>query len=169
MSCLGGTPAQPLPWIRFRAGGVEERIEGRWCERQQPFTSRQSCSSCPAYRGVRWDGTTATGLAPNGDLIALRADEYAQLVIAREKAFEDDDFSLLGALYARLEGAVGERTMRENGDPDAQDRWAAYMREYRARMDQEQRDRAREKTRQRVARHRARRRAACNVSSAQAP
>lgn len=168
MGCIAGTVDNPKRWVRFRAGEPEEH-EGRWCDRIEPHTSRASCSSCPAYRGARWDGTHATGIAPNGDLIGLSAAEYDAWQKATELADEDDDFSLLRLFFAGIEGGVGERTMRDNGDPDAQDRWAGYMRSYRAGMREEQLAQQREATRVRVARHRAAKKAAaCNVSTPQA-
>lgn len=165
MSCLGGTREEPKTWVRFRAL-EQEHIEGRWCDREQPFTSRRSCSACPAYRGTRWDGSTASGIAPNGDVVALSLPEYEEYERALEASFEDDDFSLLRMLLDKLDGGIGQRTMREAGDPDAQDVWSRYMRAYRTRMSDEQRARQRETTRLRVARHRAAKRAsACNVSN----
>lgn len=167
MGCIAGTVESPKRWVRFRAGEPEEH-EGRWCDRTEPHTSRASCSSCPAYRGTRWDGTHATGIAPSGDLIALSAGEYDAWQKATELADEEDDFSLLRLFFAGIEGGVGERTMRDNGDPDAGDRWAAYMRGYRERMREDQLERQRETTRLRVQRHRERQRASCNVSTPRA-
>lgn len=141
MACIGGTVEEPRPWIRFKSD-QEERLDGRWCDRQQPFTSRRSCSSCPAYRGVRWDGTIATGIAPNGALVALTEDEYREYQAATEASFDGDD-GPWRIFISRLEEGIGERALREIGDPDAQAAHAAYMRDYRKRMPDDVRERER--------------------------
>jgi hypothetical protein len=142
VACLAGTKEEPRKWVRFK-NGQPIHMEGRWCERALPWTSRRSCSPCPAYRGVNVFGQRVTGLAPNEDPIALSADEYERYEAAIEATY-DDDFSLYCAFLDRLREGVGERTMREHGDPGAQDRWAAYIRGYRQRMSDEQKERQRE-------------------------
>jgi len=154
MTCIGGTPDAPNVWVLFR-GGKEQKIDGRWCDRVQPYTNRRRCSACPAYRGIRWDGTVATGMAPNGDLVALGVDEYAEYQSATEASFDGDD-GPWHLFMARLEEGMGARALREIGDPDAQDRWSGYMRSYRARMSDDQKERQRATTRDRVRRFRAR-------------
>lgn len=154
MSCIAGSVERPRPWIRF-AGGEPQELEGRWCDRTEPYTNRRKCSSCPAYRGVRYDGSVATGCAPNGDPIGLTVPEYADWRDAQEEALLEDDFSLLASWQERMNGGLGERALRDIGDPDASDRWASYMRDYRDR-NPEYVDRNREQSRERMRRYRLR-------------
>lgn len=158
MACIAGTVDSPRRWVRF-AHGQPVRMEGRWCDRAQDFTSRRTCSSCPAYRGIDIFGQLVTGMAPNGEPLGLTADEYAAYEAAVEASF-DDDFSLMRAWFDRMDAGVGERALREHGDPDATDRWAAYMRGYRERMDDEQRERDRDRRREYMRDYMRRRRAA---------
>lgn len=160
MACLAGTVDAPRRWVRFVAGEPVE-LEGRHCTRQQPFTNRQQCSSCPAYRGIRYDGSQATGITPSGDPIGLSVDEHKRWEAAQEAQFIDDDTGPIVMWQERMAGGMGDRALRFIGDPDASDRWASYMRDYRARMTDDQLDRQRAATRERVRRHRAR-----NVSTA---
>ena len=156
MACIAGTVEKPLPWIRFRGGEAVE-LDGRWCDRLQPYTNRRSCASCPAYRGVRWDGSVATGLAPNGDPIGLRPDEYAAWQAAQDAALIDDDFAPLGRFADRVAGGMGTQALARIGDPDALETLAVRVRDWRAANP----DRARELTREHVRAYRARRRRGC--------
>lgn len=131
MTCLGGTREEPREWIRIRPGGVLEHQAGRVCDRTEPRTSRPYCSPCPAYRGKRTDTTRATGLYPDGEPYALSVAEHAAYEVAIAAALEDDDFSLIAAWESRLAEGIGDQALRRIGDPDALERRAAYMREYR--------------------------------------
>ncbi len=130
MSCIAGTVSDPLPWVRLRADGTIEQHVGRWCKRTADWTSKRQCSSCPAYRGNRLDGTTSTGIGPDGLPYGLRQAEHELYEAALEAAL-DDDFSLIAAFETRLADGVGDQVLRKLGDPDALDRRAAYMRDYR--------------------------------------
>lgn len=159
MSCLGGTPDEPRRWFRYQQGEAVP-MDGRHCTRTHPFTSRRVCSSCPAFRGTRSDGTLATGLFPSGEPYGLRPDEHEAYQAAVDAALFDDDFSLVGLFEARMLEGIGDKTLLRIGDPDALARRAEYARKYR-----KQRGNApdREATRERVRRLRARRKAAGNV------
>lgn len=153
MSCIAGTVEKPLRWVRFTAGEPVE-LEGRWCDRIQPFTNRVACSSCPAYRGTRYDGSEATGVAPSGDPIGLTVDEHERWQAAQDAALIEDDFSLLGAWQERMAGGPGERALRDIGDPDAAERWAGYIADWRKANP----DRAKELNRAHARAYRARKR-----------
>lgn len=130
MACLGGTKEQPREWIRIRAGGILEHHAGRVCDRTHHLTNRAYCSPCPAYRGRRTDTTIATGLWPDGEPYALSTGELAQYEAAMDAAL-DDDFDLIAAWETRMAEGIGDRTLREIGDPGALERRASYMRAYR--------------------------------------
>lgn len=157
MPCIAGKQEDPREWIRF-VGGEPVPQYGRPCTRTQWRTDRLACSSCPAFRGRRWDGTTATGLNVDGSPYGLTADEYQRWAAAMEVALIEDDFTQVARFEDSMMGEVGERTLRMIGDPEATERWAEYHRAYRRRMDDAQRERQREATRRRVARWRAKRR-----------
>lgn len=142
MACLGGTPADPHPWVRLTADGAET-IRGRICNRANPRTSPRKCASCPAFRGIRRDGTLATGMAPDGEYYGLTPEEHVQYEAAIEARDEDDwepmtlfdqrmsrEIEIIGG--KRVVTHFGDRALRAIGDPDALERWAGYMREYRA-------------------------------------
>lgn len=131
MSCIAGTVEKPLHWVRFRAGEAVE-LEGRICDRIQDFTSRRSCSSCPAYRGVRWDSSQATGVAPNGDPMGLTVDEYGRWTDAQEAALIEDDFAPMARFTDQMSGGMGLQSLARIGDPDALDTLAQRQREQRA-------------------------------------
>lgn len=124
------------------------------------MTNRRACSPCPAYRGIRSDTSPATGLWPDGTPYGLAAREHVEYEAALTAALEDDDFGPITAWETRLAEGIGDRTLRELGDPDALDRRAAYMRAYR------QRRPGYDKSTARVARHRAR---GCNVTTPNSP
>jgi hypothetical protein len=129
VSCIAGTVEKPKKWIRFVASEAVE-VEGRWCDRTQPFTNRRACSSCPAYRGVRWDGSLATGVAPNGDPVGLSPQEYDAWQVAQDAALIDDDFGPIGLFADQMTG-IGVRSLARIGEPEAQATQARYMRGWR--------------------------------------
>lgn len=153
MACIAGTVERPRQWVRFAAGEPVE-MDGRWCDRKEPFTARAQCSSCPAYRGVRYDTSLATGVAPSGDPVGLTMSEYVDWRDAQEEALIDDDFSLIAAWQDRMLAGIGQRALRDIGDPDATDAWNKYMRTYRAR-NPDYAERNREQTRARMRARRA--------------
>jgi len=159
MSCLGGSPEAPRGWVRLTVDGRIEHHAGRVCNRTHPLTNRRFCSPCPAYRGIRTDSSTATGLYPDGTPYGLSAHEYDEYGAALVAMLEDDDPAPFAAWESRLTG-IGDRTLREIGDPDALDRRAAYMRDYRKRRPGHDRSAGR------VARWRARKR---NVNTLSTP
>ena len=131
MSCLGGNPDEPREWIRLTVDGRIELQAGRICNRTRPGTARAFCSPCPAYRGVKTDTTRATGLYPDGSPYALSIAEHEAYEVALAAAIDDDDFSAIGAWETRLAEGIGDQALRRIGDPDALERRAAYMRDYR--------------------------------------
>ena len=172
MSCLGGTPDDPKPWYRYRPDGSVERILGRWCARTNPRTSRRTCASCPAFRGLRWDGQVATGIV--GDQpYGLSESEHEAYTAALNEAFIEDDFLPLRAFLSSMESEVvetrtgravvagiGARGMRAIGDPDALEAEARRMAAYRA-AHPDYAARNRERTRERMRALRASRRSVC--------
>lgn len=149
--CLGGTPEDPHEWWRISRSGrrPDERVEGRICKRKEPYTAPSACSSCPAYRGRRYDTSIATGLYPDGEPYALSSSEYAAWQRAMDLALEHDDFSGIARFEVRMEAGIGDQTLRRIGDPDALDRRAAYMRGYRKGRSRTDEDRARDAERAR--------------------
>lgn len=134
MSCLGGTREEPRDWVRISPDGEETPMTGRFaCNVVGPRTSRRKCSGCPAYRGIRRDGSTATGLAPDGTPYALRPAELEQYRAALEAALVDDDFDGIAAFEARMTEGIGDRTLLQLGDPGALDRLASRVRGWRSR------------------------------------
>ncbi len=145
MSCLGGTPERPKPWVRYRPDGTVIRERGRICQRTQPRTSRRKCAACPAFRGIRWDGVVANGLAPDDSPVGLSLAEHEAYQRALDAALYDDDDELMFAFMGRMtrelvtrpDGThtvivgIGERGLLRIGDPDAMDRHAARMRTWR--------------------------------------
>jgi len=150
MSCLGGTTKEPNTWFRYYPDGRDERTDGRICNRVSPReqrTSRVACSGCPAFRGLRWDGTVANGLGtdqmtPTG----LTPDEHKRYQAALMANGIDEDPEPLWAWYRRQDRELvtnpdgthsvfvgpGERTLRRIGDPDALERYAARQRDRRS-------------------------------------
>jgi len=150
MSCLGGTTKEPKTWFRYYPDGRDERTDGRVCNRTevwQQHTSRRSCSACPAFRGLRWDGTVANGLGTDQMTpMGLSPDEHKRYQAAIDAQQYDEDPELLWAWYGRQDRelvtnpdgthrvnvGIGERGLRRIEDPDAVDRYNARQREWRA-------------------------------------
>jgi hypothetical protein len=150
MACLGGTYEHPKPWMRHWPDGRVQRIDGRICTDKKrllnPHTSRRSCAGCPAFRGLRWDGTVANGLGTDNETpVGLSIDESARYEEAMDAALIEDDYEPLFGWLSRQDRelvtnpdgthhvivGIGERGLRRIGDPGATERAAAYMREYR--------------------------------------
>lgn len=173
-NCLGGTVEEPRKWHRLDPTGrrPDQELVGRWCKFTAPYTSPRTCSSCPAYRGVRYDGSPATGLTAAGDPYALSDAEYRRWQETQEYILETDDFQALDRFAMFVLEGIGDQALRRMGDPGALDRRAAYMRDWYAAHADEVRaqrragrsDRQREKTRERVARLRAKQKAAKEVT-----
>jgi hypothetical protein len=161
VACLGGTRDEPRIWWRYNANGDFVRVEGRICQNDakryaNPRTSRTKCAMCPAFRGVRANGTAANGCAPNGDPIGLSSAEHGRYQLALEAALDDDMEPLFAFERSREREAIqrtdgtwhvvpgwGEATLLRMGDPDATERRAAYLREWRkTHPDTRKRDRA---------------------------
>jgi len=124
-----------------------ERTNGRVCSRTNPHTSRRGCAACPAFRGLRWDGTVADGLGTDHvSPFGLSLDEHSRYQQAVEQQVYDDETWLMDLWYSRQERelhqradgrhyitvGIGQRGLRAIGDPDVMDRDAARSREWRA-------------------------------------
>lgn len=149
MSCLGGTTKEPRIWYRYYPDGRDERTDGRVCNRTEPWqqhTSRRSCAACPAFRGLRWDGTVADGLGTDRlSPFGLSPDEHRRYQEAVEQQIYDDETWLMEVWYARQERelvtrpdgthqilpGIGQRGLRMVGDDDALERDAAKSRAWR--------------------------------------
>lgn len=141
--CLGGTREQPRHWVRFTADGdVEQRGRVDGCKVDgRPDLDR--CHGCPAFRGTDRDGIVRGITALNGDLVAMTRAEH--------EAWEEDP----EAFWARV--ADGSPwVLRHSGTLEWDEHWAAYQREYHARMSAEQRERRRETNREAARRYRQR-------------
>lgn len=169
-NCLGGTVEEPRTWYRLDPTGrrPDQELEGRWCKVTTPYTSPRTCSSCPAYRGRKFDGEVATGLTPAGEPYALSAAEYKRWQETSEYILETDDFLALDRFEAFVLEGIGDQALRRMGDPGALERRAEYMRRWYAAHADEVRARRRvtrasghqrEKTRERTARWRAKKKA----------
>lgn len=150
MACLGGTEKEPRLWVRYYPDGRTDRVDGRICtgkRRANPHTSRRSCAACPAFRGLRWDGTVANGLGTDEMTpMGLTVDEWERYEAALMSKEIDDDDEPLWAWYSRQDRelktnsdgthrvlvGIGERGLRKIGDPDAIDRYNARQREWRS-------------------------------------
>jgi hypothetical protein len=133
MTCLGGTREAPRNWVRVLAAGEPERHDGRICDRTHPLTSRTYCAPCPAYRGLRRDGSRSTGLYPDGTPYGLSADSFERYEAALVAMLDDDEVLPFAVWEARELEGIGAHTLRELGDPDATEAWAAHLRAYRQR------------------------------------
>lgn len=141
MACLGGTPAEPRIWFRYKHERFE-RHDGRICRRMNPRTSKRFCQGCPAFRGISWDGTVVNGLAPDESPYGLSASEHEQYQQALMDALIDDDFLPLSLFVSRMQReigddgvprrALGQRVLMMVGDPAALAHHAKQLREYRA-------------------------------------
>ena len=151
VACLGGTPGDPRHWRRQQ--GDERTIEiGRICRtvrRRYPLrstiapdrdTKASFCSGCPAYRGIRTDGTVANGITAGGDdWYALSDDEYSAFVVAEKAREDDDDYGPWSRWWDRMDGAGswwhlrGKLTGDDEKDEAVAEWWAEYMRSYRGR------------------------------------
>ena len=150
VSCLGGTAEEPRVWVRYYSDGRTEEVDGRICtgyRKASAHTSRRLCAACPAFRGLRWDGTVSNGLSVDGlTPFGLSRDEAARYEAAIEAQQFDGDDEPLFVWYGRQDRelvtnsdgthrvfvGIGERGLRRIGDPDAVDRYAALRREWRA-------------------------------------
>lgn len=142
MACLGGTVEEPRRWVRYNATGEWEEGSGRSCKRTVPWTtvagdrfrSAWTCGSCVLYRGFT-RGRRATGLNPLTDEpVVLSLDERTAYLAAQEEAEENGGEwgPLMIRFVARMNGELyGLRSLRLAGEVDAQDEWAARMRDYR--------------------------------------
>lgn len=155
MTCIAGSVERPRTWIRF-ASGEPVTQEGRWCDRLQPFTNRTSCASCPAYRGIRYDGSVATGVTPSGDPVGLTPSEHEAWQLAQDAMLIEDDFSRIGAWLDRMNASMGTQALARIGEPEALAVLADRVRDWRANHP----DRARELNREHARAYRQRRREA---------
>lgn len=145
-SCLGGTVEGPKRWWRLTADGYIQ-LEGRICDRTTPRTDPAGCWPCVAYRGKAQVpyGSRKAGRSfehskpyfdPRGDPYAMTDAEHAEYEDALEATY-DDDFTRLGwvldRIAARVHGGqpVSERALRWIGDPDALERHATRVMEWR--------------------------------------
>ena len=149
MSCLGGTAEEPKAWMRYFPDERVERINGRVCTGKRftnPHTSRSGCAACPAFRGLRWDGTVADGLGTDRmSPFGLSLDEHKRYQEAVDQQIYDDETWLMQLWYSRQERelhqrpdgrhyiltGIGHRGLLMIGDPDALDQHAATAREWR--------------------------------------
>ena len=156
MTCIAGSVDRPAPWVRF-IHGEPVGLRGRICERVQPWTSKRACSSCPAFRGERWDTSIATGVAPDGETpLGLTLDEFRAYADALERKLVDDDDVPFAAWSDRMAANVPvglQRRAHLLGDPDAQAVLAGRVRSWRAANP----ERARELNREHVRAYRERR------------
>jgi hypothetical protein len=155
-SCMGGAdPRFPQRWVQWDPDGNETERVGRvdGCGVNRKGTSLKYCHGCPAYRGVDRDGIEWGMTYPDGE---------PRLMTGREHdAWQEDP----DAFWAAHEG--GGWSMRFSGTLEWDEWWAGWMRDYRARMSEEQRDRHREQSRERMRRMRQRRREGCYVRAAE--
>lgn len=144
MACLGGTVEDPRWWFRYRGDGTFEKIDGRWCARTKSWTSREFCTPCPAFRGIKRDGRVGNGLAPNDAPYGLSADEHERYQHAMEEVLIEDNFIPLGIFLDRqvreivvvngkrsVVSGVGLRGRRRMGEPIALEIEAARVAGFR--------------------------------------